>query len=175
MLPPSFTVERTEDETISGHQLLFLSAALHNDRSEVLQQLTTLGEKLSARIKGGGFYWKGIGLIADNRELLALSLPALDPVPAERVVRQDVSHSVLVGDQQLTSTHLTGRREATEEVAENERSIFVVIGWILLVLSVLYIVFVLYQGKFRVGATGSKQAPISRLYFQQKHSQLTKF
>lgn len=166
MLPPSYKVSIRQEESIPDHQVVYLSVALQEERGEVLQRLNNLGQQLHDRIKSGGFYWKGIGLLSTDPGPMPLSLPALDPVPAERVVRQDASHSVLVGDQQLTSTQLTGVKEEVAEVAEKERSIFVIIGWILLVLSVLYIVFVLYQGKFRVGSTGSRQAPTGALFIQ---------
>jgi hypothetical protein len=170
ILPPAFVAEIGQEEHIPDHQLFFLSAALQEERAAVIQQLNALGERLRERIQAGGFYWKGIGLIRESREPMRLSLSALSPVPAERVLRPDAEHNVLVGDQQLTSTQLTALKEEVEEVTEKERSVFVIVGWVVLFLSILYIIFVLYQGRFRVGSTGSRQAPTSSLYLQQKEN-----
>ena len=173
ILPPAFVAEIGEDETVPDHQLSYLSAALQAEGAVVSQQLASLGERLKERIQAGGFYWKGIGLIREKREPMRLALPALGPVPAERVLRPEAEHNVLVGNQHLTSTQITALKEEVEEVAEKERSVFVVVGWVVLFLAVLYIIFVLYQGKFRMGATGSRQAPTSHLFFHQEKSSKT--
>lgn len=167
ILPPAFVAEIGEDETVSDHQLFYLSAALQEEGAVVLQQLARLGERLKERIQAGGFYWKGIGLIREKREPMRLALPALGPVPAERVLRPDAEHNVLVGDQHLTSTQMTALKEEVDVAAGKERSVWVIVGWVVLFLAVLYIVLVLYQGKFRIGSTGSRQAPTSSLFFHQ--------
>lgn len=171
ILPPAFVAEIVQDKNIPDHQLFFLSAALQQEKAAVLEQLQALGERLNERIKNGGYHWKGIGMIRESREPMKLALPALEPVVAERVLRPGAEHNVLVGDQHLTSTQLSALQEEVEEVAEKERSVFVIIGWVLLFLSILYIIFVLYQGRFRIGSTGSRQAPTSSIYFQQEHRQ----
>jgi hypothetical protein len=168
ILPPSYLVSIGEEGDVPDRQLLFLSAALQEEKSEVLQRLNTLGKQLKARVQNGGFYWEGIGHISDNQEPMPLLLPTLDPVPAEKVMRPDAEHQILVGDQQMTSTQMSVSKEEIDVVEKKERSVFVIIGWVLLVLSILYIVFILYQGKFRVRSTGSQQSPTSSLYFQQQ-------
>jgi hypothetical protein len=169
ILPPSYSAQIIAEETIPEHQLNFLSATLKEERSGVLRSLTELGERLKARMQSEGFDWKGIGLIRQSGESVFVPAIALEPVPAERVLRQNAEHSVLVGDQHMTSTQIAGWKEGT--VIESKRSIFVIIGWILLLLSILFIVFILYQGKFRIISTGSKQAPTSYMHFQKYQAQ----
>lgn len=163
ILPPSFVPELVRDETVSGHQVAFLSAALQKEKEEVLMLLQQVGEDLKARIKNEGFHWAGIGLIRDTSIESRLVLPALKPVPAERVLRHDATHRVLVGDQEVTAAQTTLLKEEVETVAEKERSVFIIIGWVLLVLSILFIVFILYRGRFRFGSTGSQSAPTGYL------------
>ncbi|RYY00502.1 MAG: hypothetical protein EOO53_21790 [Gammaproteobacteria bacterium] len=50
------------------------------------------------------------------------------------------------------------------EVSKTNRSLLVIAGWILLLLSILFIIFHLYTGKFKVNAAGSKQAPMGTMF-----------
>ncbi len=79
-------------------------------------------------------------------------------VKAEKVTRPDAEHQILVGDQHRTSGQMTERRTLVE-VVKKKRSLYLLAGWILLILSILVIVFFLYTGKFKVNAAGSKQNP----------------
>jgi hypothetical protein len=168
LLPPSFKAEWTDDETVSDHQLRFLSAGLEQETANVRASLQALGLQLSEQVRSEGFHWKGIGLIRQNGDAVPLSLDALEPVAAQRVLRHGAEHNVLVGDQQMTSTQIAELRE--EGPAAGKRSLFVIVGWIILLLSILYILFVLYKGKFRMGATGSQQAPTSYLLPKEKET-----
>ena len=159
--PPSYTTAINNDETVSDHQLMFLSAALQEEKDHVLKRLSALGQNLQSNMQESGFNWKGIGWIGTSGEAEAVHPAILQPVRAERVMRPDAEHSVLVGDQELTSRHLADRKEAGEVVPEKKRSVLMTVGWILLALAILFIVFMLYQGKFRIGATGSRQSPTS--------------
>ncbi len=158
--PPTFSAELKDDATVPDHQLAYLSAALRQDKDSVRQSLNDLGAALKERIEDEGFLWNGIGTIRRSGKI-EMELPALEPLPAERVMRHDAEHMVLRGDQHMTSTEIAGLKEATPG---KRRSIFVIIGWIVLVLSLLFIIFILYQGKFRIGASGSKQAPVGSVY-----------
>lgn len=158
--PPTFSAELKEDATVPDHQLAYLSAALHTDKESVRQSLNELGAALEERIQGDGFHWNGIGTIRRFGKI-ERDITALAPLPAERVMRQDAEHTVLVGDQHMTSSEIAGLKEAP---AGKRRSIFVLIGWIVLLLSLLFIIFILYQGKFRIGASGSKQAPTGSIH-----------
>lgn len=159
--PPSYTTAISSEEIVSEHQLAFLSAALQEEKDRVLEQLSALGQTLRSKMQDNGFNWKGIGWIGSSGESGMVTPAILQPVRAERVLRADAEHSVLVGDQELTSRHLSDRKEAAEEVIVKKRSVWMIVGWILLALALLFIVFMLYQGKFRIGATGSRQSPTS--------------
>lgn len=160
LLPPTCVAQLLQNDTVPEHQLSFLSALLHQDKAGVQQSLEELGRRISGHMEDDGFHWTGIGHIRKAGFDSALPAGALEPVAADKVFRSDAAHPVLVGDQQLTLAQLSGRRE--EEVPLAKRySIYMLIGWILLLLSILYIVFVLYQGKFRLQSTGSKQPAVA--------------
>ncbi|HET7896520.1 MAG TPA: hypothetical protein VFL47_02590 [Flavisolibacter sp.] len=159
LLPPTFSAELKEGDTVPEHQLNFLSAVLNESKENVQQSLSETGEWLKRKIDANGFEWKGIGLLHNRQFDPTLSVPALESIPAERVLRQNAEHRVLVGDQHMTSTQMAERSDG--DVVVRKRSIFMIIGWILLALAIVYIVIVLFLGKFHVGATGSKMSPTS--------------
>lgn len=167
VLPPTFMAEVTAEEAVPDHQMDFLALALEKEKDEVWQALRQTGEQLHRQISNGGFDWKGIGLLRQSKEAVQVSLPGLNPVRAERVLRQDAEHAVLVGDQQVISSQMATLQGGIGEAAEGERSVLVVIGWILLVLSVAYIVFILYQNKFKLSSTGSRQVPASSVFVEK--------
>ncbi len=157
--PPSYSVELRKEEEVSDHQLSFLDSILNRGKDAILRDLRFFGDKLQEKINGPGFHWDGLGMITRSTQSFPLTMEALAPIPAERVIRQDARHKVLVGDQQLLSGQ-SAEAETELEAVESKRSVFIIIGWVLLALSILFIAFYLYTGKFRVNATGSKQAPM---------------
>lgn len=159
LLPPGYTAELREDETVSEHQLAFLAARLNDEKEGVQQSLAETGRWLKEKINSDGFNWQGIGLIRQSSDAVVVPATALDAIPAERVLRDDATHSLLVGDQQMTSTEMASLKAEDGKVVKSKHSIYMIIGWIILLLAILYIVFVLYQGRFRMGASGAKQSP----------------
>jgi hypothetical protein len=159
ILPPSFSVVIRKEEEVSAHQLQYLENILQRGHTNILSDLRFFGDKLQEKINGPGFEWNGLGTITRSTQTIPLMTGALEPVPAERVLRQHVQHSVLVGDQQM----LSGTTSDDEIVGEktSKRSLLVIIGWVLLFFSLLFIAFQLYSGRFRVNGAGSKQAPSS--------------
>lgn len=165
ILPPSYFVELGKGEEVSDHQLTFLDRILNRGKDDILKDLFFFGDKLQEKINGPGFEWAGLGTITRSTQSIPLSIEALVPVPAERVLPQDARHSVLVGDHQMTSGQSTEVRTETY-VKENKRSIFIITGWVLLLLSILFIVFYLYTRKFKLNATGSQQSPTGNVVNQ---------
>ncbi|RYZ61463.1 MAG: hypothetical protein EOO14_04985 [Chitinophagaceae bacterium] len=167
--PPSYRTEITSGDAVPEHQLAYLSASLGDEKHTVLDRLSVFGQRLQQQLRGDGFDWKGIGLIESDGGQNVITPSGLQPIPAERVLRQDAEHNVLVGDQEMTSTQMTGRREEVPSIAVGKRSLSIIIGWVLLAFAILFIVFLLYQGKFRIGATGSKQSPIGFIIAPSKN------
>lgn len=161
--PPGYLAELKTEQAVTDHQLDFLSRALKAEKETVRRNLQELGDRLQRKIQNDGFEWKGIGWLRQAGHQFAVLPEAMEPIPAAKVLRQNAEHSVLVGDQQLTSTQIAGQREGF--IVRGRTSVWMIIGWVLLFLSILYIVFVLYLGKFRFGATGSRQSPVGLVHF----------
>jgi hypothetical protein len=166
LLPPSFSLEFKKGEEVSDHQLSYLNAVLQKGKDDVLTDLRFFGYRLQEKINGPGFNWEGLGTITRSTQTLPIAVSSLEAVPAHRVLRQDVRHKVLVGDQHMLSGQPTETETYAGE-AGRKHSIFMIIGWIVLVLSIIAIAVLLYLGKFRVKATGSRLSPTSFQVQQQ--------
>jgi hypothetical protein len=165
--PPSYLVEFRKEEEITDHQIRFLDDVLKKGKENVQRDLRFFGDKLQEKINGPGFEWEGLGTVNRSTQSIPLQIGALEAVPAQKVIRQDADHKVLVGDQHMTSTQIAELRSGNE-LARRKRSIYVIIGWIMLVLSILFIAIYLYLGKFRVSSTGSKVAPSGYIILPNK-------
>ncbi len=156
ILPPSFTAQlNTVGDEVSTHQLAYLMASLQKSSDVVALELKDLGSRLYDAVNGPGFEWVGIGHFSNSTTLVAIDVEGLQPVEAQKLIRENPNHAVLVGDRETTSLQLADER-AEAGTVKRKRDVLVIIGWVLLGLSVLAIVYLLYSGKFNVGAAGSK-------------------
>ena len=158
--PPSYVVEIKSEDDIPDHQLQFLSGLANSEKDALKNELRSFGDRVQREINNGGFHWEGLGLIKSDTQTIAVAAPSLQPLVAERVIRQDAKHTVLVGDREVSTAHVT-ERNADEQTSTKKRDVYVLIGWILLLLSLVAIALLLYLGKFGVNAAGSKLPPTS--------------
>ena len=158
--PPSFSAELKKEEEVSSHQLIFLNAILQKENHSILEDLKHFGGRLHDTINGPGFEWNGFGRFDRSTQSFSIPISGLDSINAERVIRENPDHQVLVGDRQTSSYQIADEKAGTE-VVESRRSVFITIGWVMLGLSILAIAFFIYQGKFKVNASGSKLSPTS--------------
>lgn len=150
--PPSFSVEVGAEEEVSIHQLNFLNNTLGQKDEGSLQSLQSFGRAMHRQMNEGGFEWERIGTFSAT--LPAVSVAALEPVYAEKVIRQDVSHTMLVGERELTSAQVADLK--TKDKSGRKFVLSISIGWLLLLLSLVGIAFLLYSGRFKTSAAGSK-------------------
>jgi hypothetical protein len=152
--PPSFTLDFSEDGWLGKHQLWHFSTHLHFDEGATRDALQDAGVQLRRAIEKAPFTWNGIGTFSYyNQEILfepQQHKPVLQPLPAERVVREGVQHSVLVGDQVVLSN---GTRDI-EEAVEKSWNWRLIAGWAAVILSLFFILFYLYQHQFQSTASG---------------------
>lgn len=160
--PPSYRIEIVDDEIVPAHQLSFLNGFVQKDTEAVANDLRLFGETVRQKMREGGFEWEGIGVLQKGINQVPLRLDALQPVTAERVIRQEASHAVLVGDRETTSAQLADEKAEALKL-ERKGFPYVLVGWLLLVLAILFIAVWLFFGKFKTGSTGSRLPPLSTL------------
>jgi hypothetical protein len=155
--PPYFTFQFSEDGRITKHQLWQFSSQLHFDETATRKALEDAGAHLKQHIQQQPFTWHEIGTfrIADHKMVFEPQehAPILQPVVAERVLREHVQHSVLVGDQLVLSDGHAQILEAEQRHWNWSR----ILGWAAVILSVFFILFYLYQHQFEATATGLHQ------------------
>ncbi len=81
---------------------------------KVFNEFSAVSEILLKSLNDNGRYFlKGIGtFLKDEAKKIKFAPVTIEPVftspvPAERVIRQDVAHAILVGDQQTTNVEMT--------------------------------------------------------------------
>lgn len=155
LLPPTFATEIRKDDAVSDHQLSYLSSVTQSDTDTVRQELDAFGKNLHDRISFDKFSWNGIGVIENGHTYDFQT--SLRPISAEKVQRENIEHTILVGDKEITT--LQQVIETVTEQPNKKRSVGVIIGWIVLLLSIAYIVYLVYIGGFSVSASGLETAP----------------
>ncbi len=151
ILPPQYMVKYNSIEKLSDHQLNYIAARTDMHFVSVPVEL----EKIADRMKvaaAKGFQWNGIGYLKlDHNQLQfenALSLnDAFTAVPAHKVLRENVEHTRLVGDREITAA------PGEEKVAE-KRSVVMVLGWLLLLIVAGVIIYFLYRTGFDPSGAG---------------------
>jgi len=147
-MPPSFQTRYLNLEIIPQHQFDFLS-----EMSK--EELMLFGEKLKNRIQQSGFDWYGFGKLSfvSNEikfEPQEMKVAALQIIPAEKVLRENVQHNMLVGDKEMTSQQVTDVLTKTEI----KKPVLMILGWIILIAAILAIVVLLYMRNFQSTSTG---------------------
>ncbi|HJW16355.1 MAG TPA: hypothetical protein VJ499_04515 [Flavisolibacter sp.] len=155
VLPPSFSLNWYNNDALPEHQLHYLASSFNADPESIKTRLDQFGKMLSTRVRKGSFTWKGIANLKGTGgnitiEQYPMNIDGLGPVGAHKVIRENVEHNMLVGDRQMTSQQVT---DSLSKPA-NKRSMAVLIGWILLIITILAIVYILYRNGFNPLASG---------------------
>jgi hypothetical protein len=152
--PPHYTIRYTEDGWLTRHQLYYFSAQLHFDETATRNSLQDIGRQLKNQIEQAPLTWSSIGtfrFVNDNITFEPDLLSSLlQPITAERVLREGVQHSVRVGDNVVRSDGTT-QVEAVEDPHWNWSRI---VGWAAVILSIFFIIFYLYLNDFQPTASG---------------------
>jgi hypothetical protein len=158
--PPYFTTRFRQSDKVPEHQFRFISA-YEQGNGNLREELFSFGEQLNSRIRSGDFRWNGFGTLRNESsgiifEPAPIGLQAFAPLQAQKVQRENVQHSVLVGDQQMKGQKVT---EVLHKHTST-RSPAIIIAWIVLILALAAVFLMLYLGKFQTGASGLK-APVT--------------
>jgi hypothetical protein len=152
---PIFIIQHRTYGEVTDHQFHFFTS--QGIQENCREELFSFGERMKKRIQNSPFYWKGLGTLRyDSNEMLfepdEMKLESLQAAPAQKVLRENVQHQVLVGDQEMTSQQVTD----VLNTAEYKRPWFIIAGWILLILAVVTILIYLYRNNFETASTGLK-------------------
>jgi hypothetical protein len=168
--PPQFEIRFSEDGWLTKHQLVHFGAQLHFDEEATRKSLEEAGAQLKKTIQQQPFLWNGIGTFTYTNETLLFEPhqhdAVLQPVTAERVLREGVQHSILIGDQMV----LSDGHAANDETVERHWNWSLIAGWSIVVLALFFILFFLYQHQFGSTASGLREkvtaAPPPAAYVQ---------
>jgi hypothetical protein len=151
---PVYFTRHIQDDSVPDHQFLFLSSGGTNEK-DLQHELYSFGERLKRQIQNSPFHWKGFGTLRYQSSAVLfepdeIRLDSLQSLPAEKIIRQNVQHNMLVGDQEMTSQQVT---EVLGRV-EYKRPWYIILGWTLLIISAVAIIIYLYMHNFETSSTG---------------------
>ena len=157
MHPPFFEIRFSEDGWLTRHQLWDIGSQLQLDETATRNLLEEEGTNLQKAIERRPVVWNGVGTFSYTNGSLhfePLQRDAILPaIPAERVLREGVQHSVLVGDQMMLSN---GHEEAYEGT-ERHWNWSQIAGWSIAILALFFILLYLYQHQFSATASGLRR------------------
>lgn len=159
--PPAYLAQYSDKDSVKEHQLNFLTLDLNADKDLVKKQLEDFGKELKSKIQKGSFSWRGIGRLenADTKIVFQpdiLEIEGLQPITAAKVLRKNVQHTVLRGEQEVLSASFYNE----EKTIVKKRSFAGIIGWVMVILSAAFIIFYLYQDGLSTTASGTKMKVI---------------
>lgn len=158
--PPSTEVLFVSEGSASKEQVNYLGNQLNLDERDAEEELRHFGENLKRRIEDNSFEWKGFGtllLVDDSIVFEPAPSNALKPVAANKVIRENAHHDVLVGEREMHSSDVSYISEA----AKPGRSYAILAGWIIVLLALAFIVYNLVQHGFHPFASGLQQKTFS--------------
>ena len=155
--PPAYSTRYSDSVLVKEHQLNFLAIDLNAGRDQVMEELESFGRELKRKIQGGVFSWKGIGRL-EGKETTTVFHPevfvseGLKPIAAEKVLRKNVQHAVLRGEQEVFSASFYDE----EKTFKKRVYVPTLIGWIAVALSALLILYFVYRNNFSPTSSGTR-------------------
>lgn len=153
--PPASEIRYRAEGSLQPTQLEYLQEEWETDGATAEKRLQQFGRQLKERLSGGSFTWPGIGVLhyRQNRiDLEGAQLANLGPIEAHKVIREHAQHTVLIGEQEVQSGDVAGYIQDTAR----KRSVLVIIGWILLALAILFLIYYFYKEGFRPESSGTR-------------------
>ncbi|MCU7550803.1 hypothetical protein OCK74_16915 [Chitinophagaceae bacterium LB-8] len=156
MHPPGYDIMFSNQLVVKEHQLSYLASTLHCDKAQALFELERFGESLKSSLYNDALLWKGLGTLKLSDGIINFQVDPqkdllLQPVPAERVLRDRNQQTVLMGDKEVQ----TGLDEYVE-VPEKKRSPVMIIAWVLILLSIAFIGFHFYKQGMKPSSSGNQ-------------------
>ncbi|MFL5772056.1 MAG: hypothetical protein ACJ75F_02785 [Flavisolibacter sp.] len=156
MTAPFYLTNFSRHDSLPDHQVNFFGGKNIQQRQKLQNELVTFGEQLKEKMQHGPFQWNGFGTLSlSSNEIVfepsTMVLDALQKVPAEKVIRQNVAHAIVVGDQETTTHRMS---EVLQQSIYEKPAL--IGGWIIVILAMIALIIILYLGKFQITAAGMK-------------------
>lgn len=144
ILPPAYLVQWQREDTASEHQLSFIQQS-HSLPALVLEQT---GRQMTGHLNREPYLWPGIGVLRREGSGIVLAdkhlqLEGLQPVTANKVLRENAVHQMLVGDRETDSQQMTGELSKKE----TKYSTPFIVALVLLALAIVAIAFFIFMRK----------------------------
>lgn len=161
--PPSYSLLHDHNDHVGYHQSQHLFE--FNNDGAGSDQLIQFGKGFRKSLTLNKFSWSGMGVF-ENGEIGPISfqpneilIDGLQPIVANKVLRENVQHTVLVGENEVLKGGILDEIVAPA----NRKKVAVIAGWILAALAAAFIIFYLYNQGFQSPASGTtmKAVPAS--------------
>lgn len=153
--PPAQVIVFQEDEGANEKRRQSFATVWEGDKDELEKKISALGESLKKKVTQSPYHLNGIGTLELRNEKI-IFLPEekrteLSPVNAEKVARE-----VPIAQPKQGGFIESETADLPAEVSAQNRSVWIILGWIILLLAALFIAWHFYKEGGRVEGAGSK-------------------
>ncbi len=151
--PPAQQVNFFEKEERDEDQIIFISESIGVDTDNAERQLLELGQHLKNKIQQSAFNLKGLGRLEYLDEKFVFhpyEKSLLLPVTANKVIRENTHHAVLVGEQEMQSNNM----HEVRHIRAKQIPVYILIALIILILAIVFIAYRFYSKGFGASAAG---------------------
>jgi hypothetical protein len=157
---PSYSFSFQTAEQVSSKKIFsWLADALNISDRDAVVRLNDFGFDLKKKLDEGNIVnWKGVGTLEKQNNLVRFlpeeNISVETPVTAGKIIREHAKHTVLVGEQEMTSTEM---EVFLNPVLKIKSSRWWILPLIIFVLAAGFIVWYFYENGLDVSNSGSRQ------------------
>jgi len=154
---PVFTTRYVNNDVVPEHQFHFIAACESAEKERLQKDLDVFGKNLKRSIETSPFRWNGFGTLRNTPTGVIFDpqlheFDSLKFVPARKVMRENAQHSMLVGDQHMSSDQATNALKKSGTGIR--RPEYIILACVVFALAVIAIFVILFLGEFRISAAG---------------------
>lgn len=151
---PVFHIVHSSEDLLTDHQLNYLANSSEGGKETVKNELDFFGKRMKATVAKHSFAWKGIGNLSGSNFINfkgeTVNVSGLNTIHAEKVMRGNAGHNMLVGEREMTTQQITDVLSKSYKKKINTA----LIGWIILALAAIVIILLLFRNDFSPLSTG---------------------
>ncbi|MDP9229764.1 MAG: hypothetical protein M3O67_03705 [Bacteroidota bacterium] len=163
-LPPSysFVLDRNKD-TPKKKLFIWLSAVLNISEWDAIKKVNDFSFELKNQVNAGNdIKWKGIGVfrkgLAGDIKFESEQLVFEQPVPGEKIIRENAEHTMMVGEWERTSTEMT---ELLAQPGKETKRSYWLTGAIIIGILIIFLVLYFFEHGLKTSSLGTqKKIPI---------------